>query len=59
MSEQDWFELEQEYRAVFRSNIPRSMLPANEELAVALVREAIRKRNDSVLDQGIPPDGAI
>lgn len=59
MTEQDWFVLEQEYRAVFGANVPRSMLPANEELAVALVREAIRKRDDSVFDQGIPPDGAI
>ncbi len=59
MTEQDWFDLEREYYAVFGSNIPRVMLPANEESAVALVCEAIRKRDDRVFDQGIPTDAAI
>jgi hypothetical protein len=59
MNEQDWFELEREYRAVFGSNIPRTMLPANDELAATLVREAITKRDDSVFGQDIPTDSAI
>lgn len=54
MTEQGWFDLEQEYRAVFGSNIPRMMLPADEEAAAALVREAIQKRDDGVFDRGIP-----
>lgn len=58
MTEQEWFELEQEYHAVFFSNIPRAMLPADEESVVALVREAIRKRDESVFDHSIPTDAA-
>lgn len=59
MTEDEWFALEQEYRAVFGSNIPRTMLPTDDELAAALVREAITKRDDSVFGRGIPPDAAI
>lgn len=58
VTEQEWLELEQEYHAVFSSNIPRAMLPADEESAVALVREAIRKRDEGVFDHGIPTDAA-
>lgn len=59
MNEQEWFDLEQEYRAVFGSNIPRVMLPTDETAAVALVRKAIETRDDGVFDQGIPTDAAI
>lgn len=59
MTEQDWFELEQQYRAVFSSGIPRALLPSDEEAAAALVHEAIELRDDSVLERGIPPDASI
>lgn len=59
MTEQEWFELELQYRQVFGSNIPRAMLPADEEAAVALVKEAIAARDDSVFERDIPPDAAI
>ncbi len=59
MTEQDWFDLEQEYRALFGSNIPRIMLPADEEAAVALVRLAIETRSDGVFEQDIPSSCAI
>lgn len=59
MTEREWFELDQEYYAVFSSNIPRAMLPADEESAVALVREAIGKRDESVFERGISTDAAI
>lgn len=59
MNEQEWFDLEQEYRAVFGSNIPRMMLPADEEAAVALIRKAIETGDDGVFDQDIPTDAAI
>lgn len=54
MPEQDWFDLEQEYRALFGSNIPRMMLPSDDETAALLVREAIEARDDSVFDRGVP-----
>ena len=54
MTEQDWFALEQEYRAVFGSNIPRMMLPSDDETASSLVHEVIEARDDSVFDRGIP-----
>ena len=59
MNEQEWFDLEQEYRAVFGSNIPRMILPADEEAAVSLIRKAIETGDDGVFDQGIPTDAAI
>lgn len=59
MTGQDWFDLEQKYRDVFGSNIPRMMLPSDEAAAAALIHEAIQKRDDSVIDQGIPSDAAI
>ncbi|MHB1077642.1 hypothetical protein [Thiobacillus sp.] len=59
MTEQDWFDFEQEYRALFGSNIPRIMLPADEEAAVALVRLAIETRSDGVFEQDIPSSCAI
>ena len=59
MTEREWFELEQEYRAVFGANIPRLMLPVDEESAAALVREAICRCDDSVFDRDIPTDAAI
>lgn len=59
MTDQDWFDLEEEYRAIFGEGIPRMMLPADEAAAAALVREAIRKRDDSLLDPGIPSDAMI
>lgn len=59
MNEQEWFNLEGEYRAVFGSNIPRMMLPADEKAAVELIREAIAKRDDSVFEQDIPADASI
>lgn len=59
MTEQEWFDLEQQYRSVFDSNIPRSMLPADEAAAVALVRKAISEKDDGVFDQGIPNDAEI
>lgn len=43
---------------MFFSNIPRAMLPADEESAVALVREAIRKCDEGVFDHSIPTDAA-
>lgn len=59
MTDKDWFELEMQYRDVFGSSIPRMMLPADEEAAAALVREAIAKRDESVFERDIPPDAAI
>lgn len=59
MTDKEWLDLEQEYRAVFSANIPFTMLPADETAAVALIREAIKTRDDSVFEQGIPPDAAI
>lgn len=59
MTEQEWFDLEQEYRAVFDSSIPRTMLPADEIAAVALIRRSIDTGDDGVFDQGIPSDAAI
>lgn len=59
MTDQEWMDLEQEYRAVFGSNIPRTMLPSDEAVAVELVRKAIDTRDDGVFDQGIPSDAAI
>ena len=59
MTEQEWLDLEQEYRAVFGSNIPRMMLPADEAAAVALIRKAIDTRDDGVFEQDIPADAAI
>lgn len=56
MTEQDWFELEVRYREVFGERIPRLMLPADEEAAAALVREAIATRDESVVERGIPRD---
>jgi hypothetical protein len=56
MTEQEWFDLNQEYLAVFGEKIPRMMLPADAATAAALVREAIQKRDDSVLERGIPTD---
>lgn len=59
MTEQDWFDLDQEYRAVFGEGIPHMMLPANEEAAAALVREAVQKRDDGLLERGIPATALI
>jgi hypothetical protein len=59
MTEQEWLDLEQEYRAVFGSNIPRMMLPADEAAALALIRKAIDTRDDGVFEQDIPADAAI
>lgn len=59
MNEQDWLELERQYRGVFGSNVPRMMLPADEEAAAELVREAIAKRDESVFERNMPPDAAI
>lgn len=59
MTEQEWFELEQEYRAAFGSNIPRAMLPADEAAAVALIRKAIETGDEGVFDQDIPANAAI
>lgn len=59
MTDQDWFDLGQDYRAVFGSNIPRMMLPADEEAAATLIRAAIEKRDDSLLDLGIQSDAMI
>ena len=54
MTEQDWLDLDQQYRAIFGERIPRTMLPADEEAATAMVREAILKRDDGVFDRGVP-----
>lgn len=59
MTEREWFELEQEYRATFGSSIPRMMLPADEDAAARLVRAAIKKRDEGVIGQGIPTQAAI
>ncbi|MBW8370358.1 MAG: hypothetical protein K0M66_05210 [Thiobacillus sp.] len=56
MTEQDWLDLNEEYRKVFGENIPRMMLPADEEMAAAVVREAIAMRDESVIDRGVPGD---
>jgi hypothetical protein len=56
MTEQAWFELEVRYREVFGERIPRMMLPADEDAAAALVREAIATRDESVVERGIPRD---
>ncbi len=56
MTEQDWLDLNQEYRGVFGESIPRMMLPADDELAATLVREAIATRDESVIDRGVPGD---
>lgn len=59
VTELDWFDLEQRYREVFGENIPRMMLPADEETAAALVLEAIDKRDETVLDRELPGDALI
>lgn len=59
MTDKEWLDLGQEYRAVFGENIPFTMLPADEKTALALIRKAIDTRDDSVFEQGIPPDAAI
>ena len=59
MNEQEWFELGREYLAVFGEKIPHMMLPSDEAAAVALVREAIEKRDSSVFERDIPPDALI
>jgi hypothetical protein len=59
MTEQDWLDLDQQYRAIFGERIPRTMLPADEDAAATMVREAILKRDDSAIGQDIPPDAAI
>ena len=56
MTEQGWLDLNREYREAFGENIPRMMLPADEEKAAAVVREAIAMRDASVIDRGIPGD---
>lgn len=56
MSEQGWLNLNREYREAFGENIPHMMLPADEEMAVALVREAIAARDESVIERDIPGD---
>lgn len=56
VTEQDWLDLNREYREVFGESIPRMMLPADEEMAAALVREAIATRDASAIDRGIPGD---
>lgn len=59
VTEQDWFNLERRYQETFGTNIPRMMLPADEEAAVALVREAIVKRDETVFERGILGDACI
>lgn len=59
MTEQDWFDLDQEYRAVFGEGIPHMMLPADEAAKVALIRKAIETGDDNMFEQGIPVDAAI
>jgi hypothetical protein len=59
MTDREWFDLERQYRAVFGSNIPRTMLPADEEAAAALVRKGIETGDGAVLDPGIPADAVI
>lgn len=59
MTEQEWLELDREYRAVFNEGIPHMMLPADEAATVALIRKAIEAGDDSVFEQGIPVDAAI
>lgn len=59
MTEQEWLELDREYRTVFDAGIPHMMLPSDENAAAALVREAIEKRDESVFEQGIPVSAAI
>lgn len=56
MTEQDWLDLNREYREVFGESIPRMMLPADEEMAATLVREAIATRDESVIERGAPGD---
>jgi len=56
VTEQGWLDLNREYREAFGENIPRMMLPADEEMAVALVREAIATRNESVIERDMPGD---
>lgn len=59
MTEQDWLELDRRYRAVFNEGILHMMLPADEEAAAALVREAIERRDDGVFARGIPVTALI
>lgn len=59
MTEQEWYELGCEYRAVFGESIPHMMLPADEEAAAALVREAIEQNDSRVFERDIPPDALI
>ena len=56
VTEQGWLDLNREYREAFGENIPRMMLPADDEMAVALVREAIATRDGSVIERDIPGD---
>ena len=59
MTDQEWFDLGQEYRAMFGEMIPRMMLPADEEAAAAIVREAIETHDDSVFERNFPASAAI
>lgn len=59
MTGQDWFDLNQKYIAVFGEKIPRMMLPADEEAAAAIVRQAIETHDDSVFERNFPASAVI
>ena len=59
MTDQEWLDLWNEYRAVFNSNIPLTQLPSDESAAVALIRKAIETGDEAVLDPDIPADAVI
>lgn len=52
------FELDERYRAVFGYGIPRTMLPADGDAALALINRAIDTKDDSIFEEGLP-EGAL
>jgi predicted TIM-barrel fold metal-dependent hydrolase len=58
ITKEEYDSLNAEYRAVFGDDIPTMELPADADAAIALIREAIEKRDDSVFERDLPK-GAV
>ncbi len=58
LSAQEWFELEQKYAEVIGGALPRSMLPGDGDVALALIKRVIETGDESLLEEGIP-EGAF
>lgn len=58
LTEQEWSDLGQRYRAAFGVGIPFTMLPADGEAAVALINRAIEAKNEDLIDADLP-EGAL